>query len=405
MQGRPRVCILAWMRNHLAPASKPRVGGKRTQCITFLDRSRSFLSGAAEVGAEEQTMKKRLGDILVERGVIDALQLHSALAYQRKWGVPLGQVVVDQRFCTTQQVLEALASQVGMQTVDLDTQSPDANLAYLIPEKVAEAHRVVPLRLEGKGPRDSVLVVAIAAPASLASLDAVKSVSGKSRVVAKLATDAAIRRAFGRMYRGETGEAVPRRPGLESFSLPEADESMPMLLGGTMAELTNMEAPSGEDALPMLSSLEEAARPTPAPVAPEAVRPTPAPGKIPTLTPARPEQVAQVLVYGWGVEASAGLVRVLEAAGLKAQVASTEVLLAANETQVVVAPLPSMEALRRKVLAQVLVAGKVPELDLPRAQAVGARGFLAAPVDPDLLLRAVRRLARPTDGTFLKRAG
>jgi len=70
----------------------------------------------------------------------------------------------------------------------------------------------------------------------------------------------------------------------------------------------------------------------------------------------------------------------------------------------VVAPLPSLEALGRKVPAQVLVAGKAPELDLPRAQAVGARGFLAAPVDADLLLRAVRRLARPADDTFLKRA-
>ncbi|WP_164019247.1 general secretion pathway protein GspE [Pyxidicoccus trucidator] len=361
-------------------------------------------------------MKKRLGDILVERGVIDPLQLHSALAYQRKWGVPLGQVVVDQRFCTAQQVLEALATQVGMQTVELDSQPPDANLTYLIPEKVAEAHRVVPLKLEGKGGRDSVLVVAIAAPASLASLDAVMSVSGKSRVVAKLATDAAIRRAIGRMYRGETGEAVPRRPGMESFALPEADESMPMLLGGSMAELTNMEAPVTEHGLPMMSSLDEATRPTPVPVqtapalkptpAPVAVKPTPAPVKLPTLTPARPEQVAQVLVYGWGAEAAAGLVRVLEASGgLKARVASTEELLAASEAQVVVAPLPSMEALGRKVLAQVLVAGKVPETDLPRAQAVGARGFLAAPVDPDLLLRAVRRLARPTDGTFLKRAG
>jgi type IV pilus assembly protein PilB len=231
-------------------------------------------------------------------------------------------------------------------------------------------------------------------------------VSGKSRVVAKLATDAAIRRAIGRMYRGETGEAAPRRPGLEGFSLPEADDSMPMLLGGTMADLTNMEAPSDASGLPMLSTLDEATRPTPVPVAAVAPRrPTPAQVKIPTLTPARPEQVAQVLVYGWGVEASAGLVRVLEASGLKAQVASTEELLAASEAQVVVAPLPSMEALGRKVLAQVLVAGKVPELDLPRAQAVGARGFLAAPVDPDLLLRAVRRLARPTDSTFLKRAG
>jgi|GEM_PF-517471 len=402
-------------------------------------------------------MRKRLGDILLERGVVDALQLHSALAYQRKWGVPLGQVVVDQRFGTGQQVLEALASQAGMQTVDLNAQPADPRLAWLIPERVAEAHRVVPLKLEGQGTRDSVLVVAMAAPASLASLDAVKSVSGKPRVVAKLATDAAIQRAIGRLYRGETGEAAPRRPGMESFSLPEADESMPMVLGSSMAELTHMEAPGGDDGLPLLSSLEDivgqpqpvssqmqrlvqAIRDMPEPEA-QAASAVPAslqegahvahpprpkstkapfsaqavqfaarkhapavPAALPVLTAAQPEPMAQVLVYGWGAEATNGLVRVMTEAGLRARVASTEELLAANAAQVVVAPLPSMEALPRQVHAQVLVAGKMPEQDLPRAQAVGARGFLAAPVDPDLLLRAVRRLARPAGGADLKRA-
>ncbi|GHG88382.1 general secretion pathway protein GspE [Comamonas sp. JC664] len=405
-------------------------------------------------------MKKRLGDILLERGVVDALQLHSALAYQRKWGVPLGQVVVDQRFSTAQQVLEALAFQAGMQTVDLEAQQPDASLRWLIPERVAETHRVVPLKLEGT--RDSVLVVAIAAPASLASLDAVKSVSGKPRIVAKLATDAAIHRAIGRIYRGETGEAAPRRPGMEGFSLPEADEDVPLVLGGSMAELTNMEAPamSLEDGLPLLSSLDDVvvpdqalpvemkrlvqairAMPEPQPVpaalgateagaaALEALRGVPvtrpqtpkAPfsakaaqaakgaspvqtAAVPLLTAAQPVPVAQVLVYGWGAEATSGLVRVLSEAGLSTRVASTDELLASNEAQVVVAPLPAMEALTRPVHARVLVAGKTPEQDLPRAQAVGARGFLAAPVDPDLLLRAVRRLARPSGEADLKRA-
>ncbi|NTX63355.1 general secretion pathway protein GspE [Myxococcus sp. CA051A] len=346
-------------------------------------------------------MKKRLGDILLARGVIDALQLHSALAYQRKWGVPLGQVVVDQRFCSADQVLEALGEQVGMQTVDLSAQAPEPGLARLIPERVAEAHRVVPLRLEGHAPKDT-LVVAMAAPASLASLDAVKSVTGRTRVVAKLATDASIRRAIGRMYRGET-DVVARRPGMEGFSLPEADEQMTMVLGASMVELTNMEAPP-EEALPLLSSLEEeAARPQPAVKVP-APR-APLRSKLPTLTAARPEPMAQVLVYGWGVDAAAGLVKVLAGAGLTSRVASTEELLASSEMQVVVTPLPSLEALGCKVPAQVVVAGKTPEVDLPRAQAVGARGFLAAPVDPDLLLRAVRRMVHPAgDATFLRRA-
>ncbi|MBN8230172.1 general secretion pathway protein GspE [Corallococcus macrosporus] len=342
-------------------------------------------------------MKKRLGDILLARGVVDALQLQSALAYQRKWGVALGQVVVDQRFCTAEAVLSALAAQSGVEAVDLDAQPLDASLARLIPCKVAEAHRVVPLRLEGQGVRE-VLVVALAAPASLATLDVVKSVSGKARVVPRLATDAALGRAIGRLYRGEP--ATPqRRPGMEGFSLPEWDESLPLVVGQSLAELTDMAAPepvrepvhepareSERDAgLPMLAPLEPAWMPTPAPAPRVTVR-------------------EQVLVYGWGADAAAGLVQVLGGAGFTVKVASTGDVCTADESQVVVAPLPAMEVLVQRLRAQVLVAGKAPERDLPRAQAVHARGFVAAPVDPDLLLRAVRRLSRASEEARLKRA-
>jgi type IV pilus assembly protein PilB len=328
-------------------------------------------------------MKKRLGDILLARGLVDAMQLQSALAYQRKWGVALGQVVVDQRFCTAEAVLSALAAQSGVEAVDLDAQPLDPTLTRLIPLKVAEGHRVVPLRLEGQGPRrDTVLVVALPAPASLATLDVVKSVSGKARVVPLLATDAALGRAIGRLYRGEP--ATPqRRPGMESFSLPEWDEALPVVMGTSLAELTNLPEPAASPALPLMAPLEASRTPAPAP---------------------RVTVREQVLVYGWGADAAAGLVRVLGEAGFTVKMASTGEVCTASEAQVVVAPLPAMEVLAQRLRAQVLVAGKAPERDLARAQAVHARGFVAAPVDPDLLVRAVRRLARAGDEARLKHA-
>jgi hypothetical protein len=106
------------------------------------------------------------------------------------------------------------------------------------------------------------------------------------------------------------------------------------------------------------------------------------------------EEEVRVLVYGWGADATAGLVSVLSQAGIPARAATaTEVLLASGDS-VVVSPLPSLEALGQRVDARVLVAGHAPEQELKRSQAVGALGFLAAPVDPELLLRAVRRLLR-----------
>jgi type IV pilus assembly protein PilB len=313
-------------------------------------------------------MKKRLGDILLAHGAVEAIQLQAALAFQRQWGVPLGQVVVDQRFCTAGQVLAALAEQTGVPAVNLDAEPLNPMLSKLVSVKVAEAHRVVPLRLEG--PRDAVLVVAIAAPASLASLDAVKSVSGKTRVVPRLATDAAIQRAIGRLYRGESAEVSPRR-ALQGFTLPESPDEEPLTL--TVHSMAEDMMGDGRFGPCVDAPLE---LPGYAPLEP---------------VPARP---ASVLIYGWGAQAATGLTRVLGAASIPARVASTQEVLAAGAGAVVLAPLPSLESLGQRTRAQLLVAGKAPELDLPRAQALGARGFLAAPLDADLLLRAVRRLLR-----------
>jgi len=340
--------------------------------------------------------KQRLGDILLARGAVDTLQLQSALAFQRQWGMPLGQVVVDQGFCAADEVFCALAEQTGLAAVDLEAQTLEPRLARLVPLKVAEAHRVVPLRLEG--PREAVLVVAIAAPATLDSLDVVKSVSGK-RVVARLAPDSAIRRAIGRLYRGEVHTAQ-RDEAREAFALPEAEEAMPFMASclaedvivGLGPHARSAKPPSGtleRDGLPLLSPLELDT------VLSELVSVVDAvmAGAEPAVTVEPP----RVLVYGWGAEASEGLVRVLGEEGIAARVATTDEVYEASEDLVVVAPLPSAEALGQRLKAQLLVAGKEPELELMRAQAVGARGFVAAPVDPDLLMRAVRRLLRSAE--------
>lgn len=334
-------------------------------------------------------MKKRLGEILLQLEAVDELQLQSALAYQRKWGVPLGQVVVDLRFCSVEQVLAALALQTGVPAVTLDAERLDPSLARLVPRRLAEMHRVVPLRVEG--PRDMVLVVAIAAPASMHALDAVRSVTGKLRVVPMLATDSAISRAIERLYLG--GTEAPRRPEVEAIALPEADADMSVRMD-CMAALTESEdfevrAERRAIRFPTLDLQQEAL-------------------ELPLLEPLDVEELAEllelteevepetggVLIYGWGAAAAAGLVKVVGEAGFRARVASTAEVLASDERSVVLAPLPSLEAMGQRTRAQLLVAGKVPEVDVGRAHALGARGFLAAPLDTDLMLRAVRRLLR-----------
>jgi type IV pilus assembly protein PilB len=142
--------------------------------------------------------REKLGEILLKMGAIDSLQLQSALAYQRRWGTPLGKTLVENRFLTGDTLMRALSQQTGLPVVNLDQESLSEKQAGLLPRKAALQARVVPLRTEGK--RDEVLVVAMAAPAMLSSLDEVQKASGKHRVRALLANDAALDRALARIY-------------------------------------------------------------------------------------------------------------------------------------------------------------------------------------------------------------
>jgi type IV pilus assembly protein PilB len=208
--------------------------------------------------------------------------------------------------------------------------------------------------------------------------------------VPRLATDAAISRAIERLYLG--GAEAPKRPSSVSISLPEADADMHVQVD-CMAALT--------DGVPFGTKDLGPGRPIVLPTLDLEQEPL----ELPLLEPLDVLELEEaveldgpvagtVLIYGWGAAAAAGLVRVVGGAGFQARVASTAEVLEADARAVVLAPLPSLEALTQRPRAQLLAAGKVPELDVERARALGARGFLAAPLDTDLMLRAVRRLLR-----------
>lgn len=145
--------------------------------------------------------RPRLGETLVKLGFLDAERLQAALGHQKQWGQALGRTLFEMKFCSADQILAALSAQTGIKSIDLDHEPLGAQYAQLLPRKAAEHHKAVPLRAEGK--RHEILVVAIAAPATLEQLDALTAASGRQRVVPLLAWDDAIERAMGRVYRGD----------------------------------------------------------------------------------------------------------------------------------------------------------------------------------------------------------
>ena len=75
---------------------------------------------------------KRLGDILVDEGLVTSAQLKEALGSQQKTGKRLGQTIIDMGISTPDEILDALSRQMGIQKIDLYEEEIDLKIARLL---------------------------------------------------------------------------------------------------------------------------------------------------------------------------------------------------------------------------------------------------------------------------------
>lgn len=90
-------------------------------------------------------MARRIGDILVERGLITRDQLEQALAQQQESQKRLGQILVEQRLINSDDLVDAISERLLIPRVTLDNIVVDPNVRQLIPLELVKKHEVLPL--------------------------------------------------------------------------------------------------------------------------------------------------------------------------------------------------------------------------------------------------------------------
>ncbi|MDO8631617.1 MAG: hypothetical protein Q7R41_14115, partial [Phycisphaerales bacterium] len=76
--------------------------------------------------------QKKLGETLVGWGIIDANALADALQYAKEHNKRIGEALVELELCSEDDVAKALASQFGLEYVDLDKQAVNREVLSLI---------------------------------------------------------------------------------------------------------------------------------------------------------------------------------------------------------------------------------------------------------------------------------
>jgi MSHA biogenesis protein MshE len=112
--------------------------------------------------------KVRLGDLLIQQGLLTAEQLSLSLAEQKRTGRKLGRIFVDGGYVTEEAISKALARQLQCDFIDLKGFTPKPELIKLLPEAQARRFRV--LILEERAGR---LLTGFADPTDLAAYDEV----------------------------------------------------------------------------------------------------------------------------------------------------------------------------------------------------------------------------------------
>ncbi|MFA7255315.1 MAG: ATPase, T2SS/T4P/T4SS family [Candidatus Omnitrophota bacterium] len=137
-----------------------------------------------------------LGDILVERRLINRDQLTQALDQQKESKEPLGQIMIQLGFLDEAQLRMALSEQLGVSFLSTDQLKPrmDQRLKECVPPDFALTHLVLPLDRVGQ-----VLKVAVAKVPDLIFLDNLRKITGYD-IVTVLSTESELKRAIEAYY-------------------------------------------------------------------------------------------------------------------------------------------------------------------------------------------------------------
>jgi MshEN domain len=212
------------------------------------------------------TVKKRLGEMLIEAGVIDETQLHAALGHQRKWGGKLGQALLDLKLATEPQIVTALSRKFGYTAMNVAAlpRTPQVEAALkLVPRELALRQTLLPVASD-----TSSITVVMADPSNIAVVDELSFRTGR-RIKIGLAGDREIAAAVRRLYYADEEPYSVKAIPLEELSTDSPFEPVRDPFSA-MPDYMRDGFPSADDAT--AARAQAHVSPTPAPP-----RPLPAP--------------------------------------------------------------------------------------------------------------------------------
>jgi len=121
-----------------------------------------------------ESMKKRLGEMLVDEGIITEEQLLEAMQEQKLKGGRLEKILISQGYVTQDVIMAFVGTQLGIPHVSIaDVGTIPNDVVFAVPESLALKYCLLPIAR-----KDTKLTVAMADPLNVFAIDDVKMMTG-----------------------------------------------------------------------------------------------------------------------------------------------------------------------------------------------------------------------------------
>ena len=161
-------------------------------------------------------IKKRLGEILVDSGLITEEVLDKALLLQREQGKKLGEVLVTEGFTTNEQIVDAVKRQLGIELINLDNINIRMDIIDILPEAVARKYEVIPVDII-----NGQLLVVMSDPLNYFAIEDIKTITGYAVKISIALRDSLlenIEKYYGKSKAEEAAQNYRRSYGVKTVS-------------------------------------------------------------------------------------------------------------------------------------------------------------------------------------------
>ncbi|MDH5536707.1 MAG: ATPase, T2SS/T4P/T4SS family, partial [Betaproteobacteria bacterium] len=146
----------------------------------------------------EQRKKLRLGELLIQQGLVTPDQLTIALAEQRNNHMPIGRLLVRLGFVTENAIRDIMARTIGQESIDLAQVVADAEALKRIPQEFARRNRVLPIAFD---PIEQVLIIATTEIFNVVAMDQLRAMVGSQlEIKTQLAAEAQLEEYIDQFY-------------------------------------------------------------------------------------------------------------------------------------------------------------------------------------------------------------